>query len=153
MENTFSFDDIKITLAEEYKQASAFYPGAVIEKKATVTVEQDSSPCYLYAMVENQFGDVATLDIDTALWVPVAQTEAPGKDIYRYREVVKRDDAPQALDVFKTVTFGDGITKANIDAYKGKTITVGAFAHQASGVNTETADANAVAYFTQPGEA
>lgn len=152
VQNTFSFDSIKITLTEEYEQGSVFYPGVKIDKKATVTVEQDNSPCYLYAMVENQFGEMAAPNLDETRWIPVPQAADDNKAVYRYHEIVKRGDADQPFTVFENVTFSDDLTQENIGGYAEKTITVGAFAHQASGVDVETADAGAVAYFTQPAE-
>lgn len=150
VQNTFSFDGIEISLAETYVQDSVFYPGAEIDKKATVTVNKNSSPCYLYAMVENGFGDAAQPDIDDSIWLPVQAPAQTNRTVYRYHEIVSREDTAQAFDVFQKVTFSEALTKQQIAENGEKTITVGAYAHQASGVDSETADQNATAYFTPP---
>ncbi len=121
--------------------------GAALDKDPTVTVLKGSEDCYVYVCVENQLPEALfTLDIDEAVWIPVAQSG--DCTIYRYYAVVEYSTQDQALTpVFTAVTVSAALTSADVKELGARTLTVTAFAIQSAGMERDTADSLAVAYF------
>lgn len=152
-------DPIELTLTETFEENAAVTPGAEIDKVPVLTVEKGSVDCYVYAKIDNKFGDsVAALDIDTANWTLVGGTE----NIYRYKEAVSAADAAVALpELFTTVTFSSSLTNDTLKDMVGDdgktleaTIDIQGYAIQSTGVdeegttmNTDIADEQAIAFF------
>lgn len=166
LENVFTFDGIELELNEYEKYdpdgTSTPYPdtpvviepGMTVDKIPVITVKEKSVSSYVYVKVTNGFGDSAKIGIDTDNWIAVSDD-----GIYRYKEIVSKSDAAQALaPVFSTVYFdGATITMENIEDLQGKTISVQAFAHQAGGnkadgnqLTADDADQAAVDFFAAP---
>lgn len=118
-------------------------PGATVAKNPYVTVSADNAHAYVYTYVEG-----VTTNSDDLLyttwskgWEPVAAAELNGTLLRR--EVAK--DAAGTYDVFTQVHVNfdaDGTEALN-------EISIGAFAHQADHVDSDTADAAAIAYFAK----
>lgn len=142
--NTFTFGNMSLTLTETYQQDSKIYPGAVIEKTPVVSVGAKSEPCYVYAKINNGFGNYATLNISDDWTLVTGST-----NIYRYTSVVDNSASDAALPLtalFTTVTIdGASVTSANIDTVAANTIVIDAFAYQANGTADTPANAQALA--------
>ena len=118
-------------------------PGATVAKNPYVTVSADNAHAYVYTYVEG-----VTTNSDDLLyttwsegWEPVAAAELNGTLLRR--EVAK--DAAGTYDVFTQVHVNfdaDGTEALN-------EISIGAFAHQADPVDSDTADAAAIASFAK----
>lgn len=167
LENVFTFDGIELEL-NEYEEYSpdgtgtpypdtpvVIEPGMTVNKIPVITVKENSVSSYVYVKVTNGFGELATVNIDADNWVTVSEENG----IYRYKDIVLKSDAAQALaPVFSTVYFdGETITMDNIADLNGKTISVQGFAHQAGGnkedgnqLTVTDADAAAITFFTTP---
>lgn len=167
LENVFTFDGIELEL-NEYEAYSpdgtgtpypdtpvVIEPGMTVNKIPVITVKENSVSSYVYVKVTNGFGELATVNIDADNWVTVSKENG----IYRYKDIVLKSDAAQALaPVFSTVYFdGETITMENIADLNGKTISVQGFAHQAGGnkedgdqLTVTDADAAAITFFTTP---
>lgn len=168
LDNVFTFDGIELGLTEyrEYNgpdgentpyptTPEVIEPGMTINKIPVITVMEDSVSSYVYVKVTNGFGDKAVIGIDTENWSAVANSDG----IYRYKDIVLKSDAAQALaPVFSTVYFdGETITMENIAELQGKTISVQGFAHQAGGNRADgnqltvvDADQAAIEFFAAP---
>lgn len=159
VENTFEYGDINIelkehkyvdgTLTNEEVTANTSYkvvPGVTEAKDPFVRVKKGSEKCYIYVTVENsvKLDDgtvVASVNINTTDWVEVA---ASGDiTLYRYKDVVDVSAATEDIElpVFTTVTYNaEKILKDNIAQVKDDTITVIAYAYQATNVEQSYAD-------------
>ena len=157
--NTFSYGDINIELKEhkyvdgeltsEEVIANTGYkvvPGVSEEKDPFVRVKKGSEKCYIYVTVTNsvKLDDgtvVASVDINETDWVKVATS---GDTIlYRYKDIVDVSAATEDLElpVFTKVTYdAEKIIKGNIAQVKDDTITVTAYAYQATNVEQSNAD-------------
>ena len=171
LENVFRFDGIGIALSE-YSQydpqtntgtayptdTQTVIPGTSVDKIPVVSVNANSTACYVYVKVDNTLNatveDSASLDIDTANWEPLASPNHT--NIYRYKAVVPKSATDTALpSVFTKLTFsGENITMENIASLNDKKVTVQAFAHQSGGnddngdpVTLATIDSYADAFF------
>jgi len=152
--NTFTSGKITMEIAEEgadenLNKEYKIVPGVEDDKEPVVTVKSGSEVCYVYALVDNQLNGVvagaATLDINTTNWVQVATSGT--KTLYRYSETVNASSADVSKSVFTTVTYLSTLTSEQVASLEGKTITVQGYAHQSEGVDTDTADAAAKAFF------
>lgn len=161
--NTFSYGDINIELKEhEYKDGALtgvevdanntykVIPGVTEDKDPFVRVLSGSEKCYIYVTVQNsvKLNDgtvVATVNIADTDWVEVA-TSGDIK-LYRYMGdkaddgVVDASTETKTLQVFTEVTYdAENILKDNIAQVDNDTITVVAYAYQATNVERDTAD-------------
>ena len=153
IENTFTVGNVTISLAETKGASFKIVPGATVEKDPTITVEEGSEPCYVYAFIDNALilgeGDAAKVvakpNVDTSKWT-VVKDDVIGKSLYRYNEVLS---AKGTADIFTTVKYdGEAITEENINKLDGKKITITAFAHQSANIdNVNVADSAAIAQF------
>ena len=163
--NTFSYGNINIELKEhKYENgelnldaevnANTTYkviPGVTEKKDPFVRVKAESEKCYIYVTVQNsvKLNDgtvVATVNIADTDWVEVA-TSGDIK-LYRYMGdkaddgVVDASTETKTLQVFTEVTYdAENILKDNIAQVDNDTITVVAYAYQATNVEQDTADA------------
>lgn len=164
--NTFSYGDINIELKEhKYENgelnlnaevnANKTYkviPGVTEKKDPFVRVKAESEKCYIYVTVQNSVKldngtVVATVNIVDTDWEEVAKND----DTTLYRYIGKEADSDGAVDafteekelpVFTTVTYGaENILKDNIAQVENDTITVVAYAYQATNVEQSFADA------------
>ncbi len=153
--NTFTVGKIGITLTEpswpNADISEKVYPGAVISKDPTVTVEASSEDCFVYVMIENELnlavpGAVA-LDIDTDHW-KVVKTSG-NRSLYCYAAKIDFSSSPRVLEeVFTNVSVDENtVTEANIGLLGGKTIKVRAYAHQSGAINQSDVDTKAIAFF------
>lgn len=156
--NKFTTSDINVTLAETTGAEYQMIPGWFIEKDPVATVVKDSVDCFLFVELEK------SEDFDTYMEYTLANgwTVVPGTTDVFYREVAA-SDVDQPFDVLKvlktetkddktieyTVKVKDGVTKAQMEALKGKepTLEVTAYASQKYSSNNtpfapETAWAN-----------
>ena len=144
--NTFSFGTLGLELTETYAQDSKIIPGGTISKTPVISVTKGSEECYVYAEIVNGFGTDANLNISTD-WALVGDSST----VYRYKDTVNAVDASDNVPLtalFSTVSFsGETINSGNIETVAEKTISIDAFAYQASGVAQATADAAAIAHF------
>ena len=160
LENVFQFDGIAIGL-QEYSaydsqtntgtayptETQTVSPGTSVNKIPVVTVNANSTACYVYVKVDNALNTTVanstSLDIDTANWVALASPNHT--NIYRYKDPVAKSSTDVVLPpVFTKVNFsGENITMENIASLNGKTVTVQAFAHQTG--NDENGDPLTVA--------
>lgn len=154
IENVFSVGNITATLAETVaNNGFKIVPGNTEKKDPTITIEEKSEKCYVYAYIDNQLlltdGTVASsVNINTSDWIRIEGTTNNGKALYRYKEIVDAATADQVLPVFTQVTYlGDVINDQNIDQLKDKTITVQGYAYQSENVDQTTADNAAKAKF------
>ncbi len=159
VKNTFSVGDITITLDETSNlnianrttaNAYKIIPGGTDSKDPLVTVNAESEKCYVYVLVNNQMllnkQIVATPNIDTTTWIPVARNEAQNIVLYRYKDIVDATTQKQTCQVFTTVTYSKAIKADDDTALNGKTIVIDAYAHQSEniGADTSISDTNAI---------
>lgn len=160
--NTFTVGNITATLTETFNAKSSadvekndvwvgkIVPGDTQVKDPTITIEEGSEACFVYAYIENTVAVdgtiVATPDIDTTKWTPVATADG-GKALYRYTDVVTAT-ADVELPVFTKVTYANDIETEDLEDLNGTTIVVQGYAHQSSTEATPAvADAAAKAQF------
>ena len=147
--NTFTVGNVKIALAETTGDDYKIVPGDEVDKNPTITVEEDSEDCYVYAFIDNTLildnEVVAIPNVDTTVWTAV-KVDVLGKSLYRYNEVLSAGDTAA---IFTKVAYdGEAITAENIGNLNEGTITVTAFAHQADNIdNVTVADEAAIAQF------
>ena len=159
--NTFVYafggetDPITLTLTETFEQNASVTPGAQIEKVPVLTVGADSVDCYVYAEIDNQFGDIATLDIGTNNWLKVTGTE----NIYRYKDIVDTEKGTALPQLFNTVTFSTDLDAddlkgmvnpdAEVEGQLTQTITINGYAIQSDGegMTQDLADGQAKTHF------
>lgn len=169
VENVFVIGDINITLSEEQwtKQGADFkgkvIPGETIVKDPTVTVKQASEDCYLFVCLTNTLAvpkvSTGTSSTDSGNWDYVTpnindpeknwdfvtySVDSTGakKELYRYKEVLKKCDVDVTVPFFTKVTVpGDSFTKESMQelAKKETKMTVEAFAHQSKNVSEDDA--------------
>ena len=138
--NTFTFGDIKITLAETTGDEYKVIPGASIDKDPTVTVKADSEACWLFVKITESQPDAVTNDVFSYTldgWTEVTT----GSGVY-YREVGKTNaDTPFAVFKDNKVTIGSALTQADITAMNttNPTIVITAYAVQKEAATTATA--------------
>ena len=160
--NTFTYGNITIKLTETggedkgtSREFARIVPGAAVDKKPTVTVNEGSEKCYVYVLIDNQFGTDATYDIDASKWEKISTDGT--KVLYRYTigsdNIVDAFSADQVLPVFTKLTFSSDLTKAHLDAFAtppAKVVTIQAYAHQADNTTQDVADDAAKAWATTP---
>ena len=158
--NTFAYGDINIELKEhkyedgdltsEEVTANKTYkiiPGVTEEKDPFVRVKSGSEKCYVYVTVENsvKLDDgtvVASVNINNNNddWESVDTNG--DTTLYRYKEIVDASSEAKTLPVFTEVSYDAvKIRKDNIAQVKDDTITVIAYAYQATNVEQTVADA------------
>lgn len=144
--NTFTVGHITASIAETPDREYKIIPGATIQKDPTITIEEGSEKCYVFAYIDNELkiGDVpvATFNINKDTWKKVS-----GKDgLYVYTDgtdAVEVDAASgdQVLPFFTTVTIdGDAVGPDNIVTLNNKTVTVYVYAHQSENTDYSAAE-------------
>ena len=157
--NTFTYGTITIKLEEPIGEEKGYefariVPGAEVDKDPTVTVNKTSEKCYVYVLIDNQFGTDATYDINASKWEKISTDGT--KVLYRYLNdsfnIVDAFSADQVLPVFTKLTFSSDLTKDNLDAFANddKKVTIQAYAHQADNTTQTVADDAAKAWATTP---
>lgn len=154
--NTFAIGRIDIKLTEPSWPSSdalqKLYPGAVIGKDPTVTVEANSENCFVYVMIENELNsaipNAVSLDVDTAHW-DLIKTFG-NRSLYCYHSKIETATSPSVLEkVFTHVSVDDtAVTEANISLLHGKTIKVQAYAHQSEAIEQNEVAQKAIAFFS-----
>lgn len=156
--NTFAYGDIDIELKEhEFKNGALtstevtanntykVIPGVTEEKDPFVRVKSGSEKCYVYVTVKNSVKldngtVVASVNINDTDWKVVAVNG--DTTLYRYKEVVDASAEAKTLQVFTQVSYdATKILKDNVAQVSGDTITVVAYAYQATNVEQSAADA------------
>ncbi len=153
--NTFAVGKIDITLTEPAWPGSntlqKLYPGAVIGKDPTVTVEANSENCFVYVLIENELNgtvpNAVTLDIDTVHWNLVKKTG--NRSLYVYCSKIESSPSPSVLEkIFSRVTVDENVvTETNISLLNSKTIKVRAYAHQSEAISADDVKQKAIAFF------
>ena len=148
--NTFTYGTITLELSENKKtdkdglEFTKVVPGDKLDKDPVITVFKGSETCYVYVLIENQLGDVATYNIGSSAWIKVG--ESGDKVLYRYKEIVDATDADKDLEVFTKLNFADELGKDDIDDLVGKEVVIKAYAHQSEHVDINIADTSAIAW-------
>lgn len=156
--NTFAYGDINIELKEHEfidgeltstevtaNNTYKVIPGVTEAKDPFVRVKSGSEKCYVYVTVKNsvKLDDgtvVASVDINETDWEVVAVDG--DTTLYRYKEVVDASSEEKTLQVFTKVSYdATKILKDNIAQVSADTITVVAYAYQATNVEESFADA------------
>ena len=158
--NTFAYGDINIELKEHQFSNGALtstevtanntykvIPGVTEAKDPFVRVKSGSEKCYVYVTVKNsvKLNDgtvVASVNINANAtdWEEVAVNG--DTTLYRYKEIVDASSEAKTLQVFTKVSYdATKILKDNIAQVSGDTITVVAYAYQATNVEESAADA------------
>ncbi len=154
--NTFTFGNITIKLDEKVKgdssertesgQTYAMYPGYTETKDPTVTVEDGSSPCYVFMYVNDNGLPDNFVSGYSELWDAV---ETNGdKTLYVYSDgavVDAAEDGVKLPALFTTISVPENVTDGT--AYEGKNLEVKAYAHQAEEQDYEDALAAAKTKF------
>ena len=133
--NTFTVGKVKINLDEapvnEYgeevegnrvkENTYKLIPGHTYTKDPTITVDDESEDCWLFAKIENGLGNFGTINVDTNKWTLVTGTT----NVYAYYVAVSAEDEP--VVVFSEFTFA---SNADPSQYNDKQIVVTAYAVQ-----------------------
>lgn len=158
--NVFTVGNIKIDLTETTngdgtpipegeEWTGKIIPGAELSKDPTVTVKGGSEDCYLYVIVDDglnrEVPGAAEMNIGTE-WVEVEK--AGNLTLYRLSNVVGSTNLDLPFQVFSTVTISGELDNAQVKALENAEVSIAAYAHQAEGVDVETADAAAIAHFS-----
>lgn len=114
-------DDAGTTTTNEYK----LVPGREYTKDPTITVSGTSEDCWLFAVIDNQLGDAAALNILEG-W-----DNFTGTNVWYYESVVS---ASAEKTIFDKFTYGADIEDPSADA--DKEIVVTAYAIQAATLET-----------------
>lgn len=147
--NTFTYGTITLELSENNKadkdglEFTNVVPGDELDKDPVITVVEGSETCYVYVLIDNQLGDVATYNIGSA-WIKVG--ESGTKVLYRYNEIVDATDADKDLEVFTKLNFADDLVKEDVDDLVGKNVVIKAYAHQSKHVDVTVANTEAIAW-------
>lgn len=168
--NTFTVGNVSITLDEARVQKDettstwsataarvkqndyeGVYPGAKLPKDPTVHVSSGSEDAVVYVMIQDALNAAVPGSADYTVgsaWTAVETTgyTAPSGAAARVYRCNATAHAGDDLVVFNGVTIAETVTAAQMPLLDG-TITVTAFAVQANGLNTATADAQALAAF------
>lgn len=146
--NTFTYGDIKITLAESTGSNYKIIPGVNIEKDPLVTVEAGSEACWLFVKVdEANWPTLTYVDGENTVrkvnydiadgWTKGDGTKIPA-NVY-YREVAA-NDANQEFPVLKDnkITVSDTLTKIDINEKLTGTpkLSITAYAIQKDGMDS-----------------
>ena len=149
--NTLTYGTVTLELSENKKtdkdglEFTKVVPGDKLDKDPVITVFKGSETCYVYVLIENQLGDVATYNIGSSAWIKVG--ESGDKVLYRYNEIVDATDADKDLEVFTKLNFADDLVKDDVDDLVGKNIVISAYAHQSENIDDVTvADTSAIAW-------
>lgn len=155
--NTFTVGDIAITMDESDVTAEdpetaprvdtnsyKLLPGHTYTKDPIIHVTQGSEDCYLFVKVANEITPIegATTVADQMKAKGWTVVDA-GKGLYVYGAadtptVVKYSENPD-VPVFDTFTVKGDVNNETLATYKGKTITVTAYAIQADGFSNKSA--------------
>ena len=135
-------------------------PGEIMDKDPLITVKSGSQPCYVFAYVTNDIkltaaavgstakSVVTSIDIPTATWTQVASSANGVLYVYSNASVpliVAKSASDQALTkVFTKITINKDLTTSDLKGTKSGSITVKAYAHQAT-ASVTYADALAAA--------
>ena len=154
--NTFTVGSVGITLDETdvdndgSTKANKYHllPGHIYLKDPTITVDADSSDCYLFVKVVNgieaiEGGTKVAAQMTTLGWKPVEDVA----NVYVFAKEAKLDkyalSAGAEVEVFKNFTIDGSVDNDTLDNYKtddnkAATITVTAYAVQKAGFESST---------------
>lgn len=146
--NTFTVGKVEITLDEaktdeygvtltgtdaarvpgnEYK----LIPDHTYDKDPTITIDEDSEDCWVFAKIENGLDGVATFNIDATKWTDL------GNGVYAYNTKLSADsDTTSSATLFTQFTFA---STADPETYKNASIVITGYAVQADGFTTAQA--------------
>lgn len=161
--NTFTVGSVRITLDEALAQKDAaastwsvgdarvqsntfenIYPGARLPRDPTVHVAADSAEALVYVCIRDGLNAAVPGAAVYALAPGWTAVDGSGGTVYRCAEAAC---AGEDLLVFDGVTISAGVSAAELPALEGTALEVTAFAMQAAGVDSRTADAQALAAF------
>lgn len=153
--NTFTVGNVAIELHEDGEVTRKdgtigkdyhLLPGHSYSKDPTITVDADSSDCYLFVKVVNGIEAIETkVEADTVAAQMAAKGWKPVKDVanvyvYAVGEADKTAVAAGAeVKVFETFTIdGESVTNTVLAPYKDANVTVTAYAVQKAGFESST---------------
>lgn len=125
VENTFTYGDINIVLAETTGTAYKIVPGVDLMKDPKVTVNAGSEDCWLFVKVEEANWPAFTEDDGTtkkvAYSIAAAWTALEGHEGVYYREV-KSPTTDASFSVLKDdkITVSENLKKTEIDTVKNQ---------------------------------
>lgn len=141
--NTFSVGNVKIDMDEtdvddstpdkdrDTENKYRLLPGQKYTKDPIITVDPASEDAWVFIQVVNEIANIEADENKVA-----DQIEANGwtelKAGVYYKQVLKTD-TDKSLEVFETVTIGEGVDNTTLAAYEGKTVVVTAYAIQVAG--------------------
>lgn len=145
--NTFTVGNVKITMDESkvdlYGTKDAgisrvkentykLIPGHTYVKDPTIHVDTDSEACWVFAKIENELTNAATLAMNnvsnqTGYWFLIDETD----NIWAYSVALNAGESSAALFEYFTVK-----DDADVSSYENKTIVVTGYAIQADGFDT-----------------
>lgn len=141
--NTFSVGNVKIDMDEtdvddstpdkdrDTENEYRLLPGQEYTKDPIITVDPASEDAWVFIQVVNEIANIEAGENKVA-----DQIEANGwtelKAGVYYKQVLKTD-TDKSLEVFETVTIGEGVDNTTLAAYEGKTVVVTAYAIQVAG--------------------
>lgn len=137
---------------EVYENTYLTVAGRVVDKDPTPIVQKNSTDCYIYVGVRNEYPDIFTIEDVGADWTLVADEEnklGEGVTVYKYNAVVAKSAEDQQLSaVFEHVRISDSFD----GQFHGASQTDSAIEARAFAVQSENAatlsDTYAVDYFS-----
>lgn len=149
--NTFTVGSVNIDLDEapvdedgkatdgDRVKANAYHllPGHEYDKDPTIHVDDDSEDCWLFVKIVDEIADIQDADTIAAQLADNDWTAVEGVEgVYAYKTTVS---GGADVVVFESFKIKGDVTKEELAAYAGKTITVQAYAVQADGLDTAAA--------------
>lgn len=161
--NTFAGGAISITLDEAQVDTSGkkidggqrvisnsykYAAGSVLDKDPTPTVLKGSIPCYVFLCVENELGDLFSMNFDNSSWIKA--DESDNKELFIYYTTVDAENSDEDIKlnpIFTQVTVSENLTSDDAAALGEKTLNVTAYAVQTEALTQDEASALAAAQF------
>ena len=135
-----------------YENTYLTVAGRVVDKDPTPTVMKNSTSCYVYVGVRNEYTDLFTIEDVGADWTLVVDADnklGEGVTVYKYNAVVPKSDEDQQLSaVFEHVRISDTFD----GSFHGESETESAIEARAYAVQSEgtenLSDSYAIDYFS-----
>lgn len=161
--NTFAGGAISITLDEAQVDTSGkkidggqrvisnnykYAAGSVLDKDPTPTVLKGSIPCYVFLCVENELGDLFSMNFDNSSWIKTAESD--NKELFIYYTTVDAENSDEDIKlnpIFTQVTVSENLTSDDAAALGEKKLNVTAYAVQTEALTQDEASALAAAQF------
>lgn len=161
--NTFAGGAISITLDEAQVDTSGkkidggqrvisnsykYAAGSILDKDPTPTVLKGSIPCYVFLCVENELGDLFSMNFDNSSWIKTAESD--NKELFIYYTTVDAENSDEDIKlnpIFTQVTVSENLTSDDTAALGEKTLNVTAYAVQTEALTQDEASALAAAQF------